>query len=41
LRLFNKTYRKQKSKIIFGEVFEVSEYGKQLTPEIKKTLFPF
>ena len=29
------------SKIRYAEVFEISEYGKQLTEELKKQLFPF
>lgn len=38
-KFFKKTYKNKK--VIFGEVFETSEYGKQLTDEIKKELFPF
>lgn len=29
------------SKIRYAEAFEIGEYGAKLTPEIKKTLFPF
>ena len=40
-KLFNKTYKNKGEKVIFGEVFETSEYGAPLTEENKKTLFPF
>ena len=40
-KLFSKTYKKKGNKVIFGEVFETSEYGTPLTEENIKTLFPY
>ena len=36
-----KRYGEQGERVIFAEVFEVSEYGTQLTKEREKLLFPF
>ncbi len=40
-KLFNKTYKNKGKKVIFGEVFETSEYGAPITEQNIKTLFPF
>ena len=39
--LIEKYGEEKGSKVRYAEVFEVSEYGKPITEELKKTLFPF